>query len=143
MIYGSRGKSVANHFSRILRHIKGPVLLFDQESEVMVGIQDGCEEDVFVLITHSRFRKKDFSIIEKVKKRGLKLCIITNSIHPKFVENADCVLFAHTDSNSFFNSNVGINAICEYLTMLLSIKNEGISKQRLSAIDDALSEERI
>lgn len=71
----------------------------------------------------------------------MRLCLITNMAPSPVTKYADHILLARTDGTSYFNSMVGIFAVCEYLLTLIAERIPDAA-QRLEAIDRYSEDER-
>ena len=95
-------------------------------------------QDVLVYLCVSRFYKTDIHICEAAKAR---LCLVTNTAPSPVTKYADHILLVRTDGASYFNSMVGLSAVCEYLLTLIA-KRIPDTAQRLEVIDRYSEDER-
>lgn len=141
-VFGNRAaRSSADQFSRGLRYIKDNVIFLQHTYDVYPALHGAGQEDVLLFLCISRFYKVDVHICEAAKAAGVRLCLLTNAAPSSVTKYADDILLTYTDGTSYFNSILGISAVCEYLMAQLAQATEGIA-QRLSAIDAYSADER-
>lgn len=110
-------------------------------NDVYPALYGAGSQDVLVYLCISRFYKTDVHICEAAKAAGMRLCLITNMAPSPVTKYADHILLARTDGTSYFNSMVGIFAVCEYLLTLIAERIPDAA-QRLEAIDRYSEDER-
>ena len=141
-IFGNRGaRAEAEHFARGLRYVKDKVIFLQHTNDVYPALYGAGSQDVLVYLCISRFYKTDIHICEAAKAVGMRLCLVTNTAPSPVTKYADHIMIVRTDSTSYFNSMVGISAVCEYLLTLIAEKNPDTA-QRLEAIDRYSEDER-
>lgn len=141
-IFGNRAaRSAAEHFARGLRYVKDSVIFLRHTNDVYPALYGAGSQDVLVYLCISRFYKTDVHICEAAKAAGMRLCLITNMAPSPVTKYADHILLARTDGTSYFNSMVGIFAVCEYLLTLIAERIPDAA-QRLEAIDRYSEDER-
>ncbi len=141
-IFGNRGaRAAAEHFARGLRYVKDNVILLQHTNDVYPALYGAGSQDVLVYLCISRFYKTDIHICEAAKAVGMRLCLVTNTAPSPVTKYADHIMIVRTDSTSYFNSMVGISAVCEYLLTLIA-KRIPDTAQRLEVIDRYSEDER-
>lgn len=141
-IFGNRGaRAAAEHFARGLRYVKDNVIFLRHTNDVYPALYGADSQDVLVYLCVSRFYKTDVRICEAAKAAGMQLCLITNTAPSPVTKYADDILLVRTDGTSYFNSMVGIAAVCEYLLTLIAERTSDTA-QRLEAIDRYSEDER-
>lgn len=141
-VFGSRAaRSSADHFATGLRYIKDNVIYIQHASDLYAALRGADSGDMLLFLCISRFYKEDVGICEAARAAGVWLCLLTNTAPSPVTKYADSILLVQTDCVSYFNSTIGIAAVCEYLLTLLAQETEGTA-QRLAEIDACSAEER-
>ena len=141
-IFGNRAaRSSADQLARGLRYIKDNVIFLQHTYDVYPALHGAGTEDILLFLCVSRFYKADVHICEAAKAAGVRLCLLTNTAPSPVTKYADDLLLVRTDGISYFNSTLGISAVCEYLMARLAQTTEGTA-QRLSDIDAYSADER-
>lgn len=142
-IIGLRGcRGAAAQFSRLLGFMVPHVTcLLDGECVSINALQDVGEHDVVFMFVFARYYKIDIEYLKLAKKKGAKICLITDEIFSPLVSYADVTLLAATDHMSFFNSCVGAVLIGEYLLTLVSRKVD--FQERIQNRDEITKDQRL
>lgn len=141
-IYGSRAtRATADHFARGLRFVRDNVNCIQHSNDIYPALRGGNSEDMLLFLCISRFYTVDVHVCEAAKASGMRLCLLTNTAPSPITKYADNILLTQTVSPSYFNSVLGMSAVCEYLLSLLPQRLEG-TQQRLTEIDAYSSDER-
>ena len=141
-IFGNRGaRAAAEHFARGLRYVKDKVIFLQHTNDVYPALYGAGSQDVLVYLCVSRFYKTDIHICEAAKAAGMRLCLVTNTAPSPVTKYADHIRLVRTDGASYFNSMVGLSAVCEYLLTLIA-KRIPDTAQRLEVIDRYSEDER-
>ncbi|WP_298029521.1 MurR/RpiR family transcriptional regulator [uncultured Dysosmobacter sp.] len=121
-VVGFRGcLGVASQCAWLMRFLLEHVISISDEGPGGIGtLQDIGPEDCMLLFSLSRYYKSDLRLIRLARKRGAKICLITNSVLSPIADLADVMLLAETKHMSFFNSTAALNLISEYLITKLS-----------------------
>lgn len=116
-VVGFRGcAGAAAHFSYIIRLLLNHVICIIEEGPGCISkLQDIGSEDCVVLFSLSRYYKVDLKLAKLAKKRGAKICLITNSLLSPLSDLADELLLVESKPISYFNSVASINLVSEYL----------------------------
>ena len=141
-IFGNRAaRASADQLARSIRYIKDNVIFLQHTYDLYPALHGAGPEDVLLFLCVSRFYKADVQICQAAKAAGVRLCLLTNTAPSPVTKYADDLLLAYTDGISYFNSTLGISAVCEYLVARLAQATEGTA-QRLSDIDAYSADER-
>ncbi len=142
-IIGLRGcRGVASQFSRLLSFmLPGVRCIIDSECVSINALQDAEENDVVLMFVFARYYKIDIDYLELAKKRGVKVCLVTDEVYSPLTAYADVILQAEKDHMSFFNSCIGALTIGEYLLTRLGQKVE--FKERMEMRDELTQYQRL
>ena len=141
-VFGNRAaRSPADQLARGIRYVKDNVIFLQHTYDVYPALHGAGPEDVLLFLCVSRFYKADVHICEAAKAAGVRLCLLTNTAPSPVTKYADDLLLVRTDGISYFNSTLGISAVCEYIMARLAQTTEGTA-QRLSDIDAYSADER-
>lgn len=132
-IIGLRGcRGVAAQFSRLMSFMLPNVIcLQDSECISINALQDAGENDVVLMFVFARYYKIDTAYLELAKKKGAKICLVTDEVFGPLVNYADITLLADTEHMSFFNSSIGAVLLGEYLLTLISRKVDFQERMRI------------
>ena len=121
-VAGFRGcYGTVHHFSWILSILTGRICrIIDESVGGIDQMQRTTERDCAVFFSASRYYKSDLRLARLAKSHGAAVCLITDSILSPLASCADVVLTAEVRQASFFNSTTAMNAVAEYLLMLLT-----------------------
>jgi len=121
-IVGFRGcLGVASQCAWTMRFLLDHVISISDEGPGGIGaLQDIGPEDCMLFFSLSRYYKSDLRLARLARKRGAKICLVTNSVLSPIADLADVMLLAETKHMSFFNSTAALNLISEYLITKLS-----------------------
>lgn len=142
---GFRGcLGTASQFAWLLRFLLDHVVsIHDEGSSAIGSLQDANDEDCVVLFSVSRYYKGDVALARLTKKRGAKLCVVTDSVLSPFGEFADILLVAETQNSSFFHSAMALNLISEYLLTKISLRCSDSYQHRVTERDELTGELRL
>lgn len=143
-IIGFRGgKAPALQLSRTLNFIVDDVFEIVHDSpDAYMKLEALKENDFVILFSFVRHYKMDVDISRHVKKRGAKICVITDTATSTVAKKADIVLLVNNKNISFFNSVMGVSAINEYLLIQFANRNRKSIKRRLNNYDALTKEYR-
>lgn len=144
-IVGFRGcLGVASQCAWLLRFLLDRVVSISDEGPGGVGsLQDANERDCVVFFSLSRYYRSDLRLAELAKKKGAKICLITNSMLSPLSAMADVVLIAESRNVSFFNSTAAMNAISEYLVTKIAQNRPEVYRRRANERDELTKELRL
>lgn len=142
-VIGMRGcKGRAMDFGRLLSFMLPDVyILTDDECVTINQMQDLREDDFVIMFVFSRFYRIDRDYLEMARKRGAKICVVTNDITEKITSYADIVIVTASRGMSFFNSTMAQNMAAEYILTLISGKVD--YKDRIEERDRLTESRRI
>ncbi len=142
-VIGMRGcKGRAMDFGRLLSFMLPDVyILTDDECVTINQMQDLKEDDFVIMFVFSRFYQIDRDYLEMAKKRGAKICVVTNDVTEKIASYADIVIVTASRGMSFFNSTMAQNMAAEYILTLVSGKVD--YKDRIEERDRLTESRRI
>lgn len=142
-VMGLRGcRGTALDFARLLTFMLPNVrCLTDGECASINQLQDIGRDDIFVMFVFPRYYKIDVSCLELVKKKGAYVCIIQSEMSGVLNSYADLMLVAGSAGMSFFNSNIGMMFLMEYVLTLIGRQIE--YNDRLEARDAIIGEQRL
>lgn len=137
LVFGARSTSTnSEHFARMLTHLLPRVLPLPADlSLTMLTVSGASSADVLVLFCKKRYYKSDIALCKLANAVGLRVILITDSILAPVAPYADLILLAKVNGVSFFDSAIGITAIQEYLTQLVSERAEDDVKKRWEITD--------
>lgn len=141
-VIGFRGcRGIANQFAWLMRILLDHVVFIGDEGTGGVGsLQDISCRDCAFFFSVSRYYKSDLRLAQLARKRGAKICVITDSVLSPLADLSDVLLLVETRRISFFQSMSAMNAISEYILSALVQGNEEIYHQKVEE-RDALTEE--
>lgn len=144
-VMGTRSSAgVADHFALGLQYLMDNVSYLEGIHRGMIQTLSGSDEnDTLVLICLSRYYKTDAAICKMAKERGVHLILLSDSAISPIAVYADELLVANLDSGSFFNSEMGLVGITEYLLALLAERKGSVPKERWEFIDAHMEKFRI
>ena len=142
-IIGLRGcRGIALTFSRTLSFMLPNVIcLNDGEGMSISRMQDAAENDAVIMFVFSRYYKTDIKYASLARRKGAKICLITDELSGPIHEYADLTLYVSTSSVSFFHSTIGAAVISEYISTLVSRTAD--YRQRIDERDEITSEQRL
>lgn len=121
-IVGFRGcLGVAVQFAWLLRVLADHVTSISDEGPGGVGsMQSIGAGDCALFFSVSRYYKSDLMLMKLARRRGAKICVVTDSVLSPLAREADVTLTAETRHMSFFNSMAALNMISEYLLTIMA-----------------------
>ena len=93
-----------------------------------------------VFLNFPRYYKVDEKISGILKKNHVKIVLITDSMASPVAKYAWEVLLVETEHCGFFHSMIGVEAVLEYLVILMCWKQPEIFSERLGKRDSILDE---
>ncbi len=121
-VAGFRGcYGTAYHFAWNLRILTGRVTRIADESIGGIDqMQSAAEGDCAVIFSARRYYKSDLRLARLAKEHGAKVCLVSDGVLSPLVRYADVVLTAEVRQASFFNSTTAMDALAEYLLILIT-----------------------
>ena len=137
-IVGFRGcAGSAAHFSYIIRLSLDHVIGITEEGPGCISnLQDIAPDDCMVLFSLSRYYKVDLKMATLAKKRGAKVCLVTNNLLSPFSDLADELLLVEAKPISYFNSVASINLVSESLATRIVQKRADYYRNRATERDE-------
>lgn len=144
-IIGFRGcLGVASQCAWLLRFLLDHIVCISDEGPGAVGsLQDISPKDCVLFFSISRYYKVDLKLAQLARKRGARICLVTNSVLSPLANLADVALLAETKHVSFFNSSAALNLISEYLVTKVAQTLPEEYRQRASERDELTAELRL
>lgn len=142
IVIGLRGgKGSALKFSRLLGHLTSRVeRIIDEGHDSICKLRELDEKDVVIILNFSRYYRIDEKLAQIIKRQKSKIYLITDSLSSPIAKYADKVLLAETEHCGFFHSMIGVEAILEYLLILMCWKDPSAFRERLKERDSILCE---
>lgn len=136
-IVASRANTgVASYFNLLLRH-QVPDVIPTWESSVNV-IDHMCDignEDCVILFSFPRYSEMDRQALQMAEDAGASILVITDRPSAPMARFATVLLTVDVDTNTFFNSYVGVQLVMEILSAGLSRKIGDANAEKLKLID--------
>ena len=136
-IVASRANTgVASYFNLLLRH-QLPDVIPTWESSVNV-IDHMCDigkEDCVIIFSFPRYSEMDRQALQMAEDAGASIIVITDRPSAPMARFATVLLTVDVDTNTFFNSYVGVQLVMEILSAGLSRKMGGANAEKLQLID--------
>ena len=144
-IIGFRGcAGSAAHFSYVIRLLLEHVICITEEGPGCISnLQDIGSDDCVVLFSLSRYYKVDLKLATLAKKRGAKVCLVTNNLLSPLSDLADVLLLVESKPISYFNSVTSINLISEYLLTRIVQKRADHYRDRATERDELTQDLRL
>jgi DNA-binding MurR/RpiR family transcriptional regulator len=127
---------VASYCNLLLRH-QLPDVIPTWESSVNV-IDHMCDigpEDCVVIFSFPRYSEMDRQALQMAEDAGAKILVITDRPSAPMARFATVLLTVDVDTNTFFNSYVGVQLVMEIISAGLSRRVGGANAQKLQLID--------
>lgn len=136
-IVASRANTgVASYCNLLLRH-QLPDVIPTWESSVNV-IDHMCDigsQDGVILFSFPRYSEMDRQALQMAEDAGAKILVITDRPSAPMARYASVLLTVDVDTNTFFNSYVGVQLVMEILSAGLSRRVGGANAEKLQLID--------
>lgn len=136
-IVASRANTgVASYFNLLLRH-QVPDVIPTWESSVNV-IDHMCDigtDDCVILFSFPRYSEMDRQAIQMAEDAGAKIIVVSDRPSAPLAQYATVLLTVDVDTNTFFNSYVGVQLVMEILCAGLSRRVGGANAEKLQLID--------
>lgn len=123
-----------NHsFRMIFDRVK--LLQTTSGSEMFEHIMGIKENDVLIAISFPRYSKRVINAVEYAKQKNADVVAITDSHHSPIAANADQLLIAQSDTNSFVDSLVAPLSIINALIVAISRRKSDELTERLRELE--------
>ena len=136
-IVASRANTgVAAYFNLLLRH-QVPDVIPTWESSVNV-IDHMCDigsKDCVILFSFPRYSQMDMQAMKLAEDAGASIIVITDRPSAPMAQYAKVLLTVDVDTNTFFNSYVGVQLVMEILAAGLSRRVGTANAEKLRLID--------
>lgn len=136
-IVASRANTgVASYFNLLLRH-QLPDVIPTWESSVNV-IDHMCDigpEDCVIIFSFPRYSEMDRQALQMAEDAGANILVITDRPSAPMAQFATVLLTVDVDTNTFFNSYVGVQLVMEILCAGLSRRMGDANAEKLRLID--------
>ena len=137
-VIGFRGcTGVAGQFAWLLRFLVDHVIYIGGEGSGGVGSLQGIQpEDYAFFFSVSRYYRSDLRLAQLAKKRGARICVITDSVLSPVADLADVILLVETQRISFFQPMSAMTLVAEDLISALVQRNESVYRQKAEERDE-------
>lgn len=136
-IVASRANTgVASYFNLLLRHQVSDVIpTWESSVNVIDHMCDIGKEDCVILFSFPRYSEMDRQALQMAEDAGASIIVITDRPSAPLARFATVLLTVDVDTNTFFNSYVGVQLVMEILSAGLSRKMGGANAEKLQLID--------
>ncbi len=136
-IVASRANTgVASYFNLLLRHqLPDVVPTWESSVNVIDHMCDIGKEDCVILFSFPRYSEMDRQALLMAEDAGASIIVITDRPSAPLAQFATVLLTVDVDTNTFFNSYVGVQLVMEILSAGLSRKMGGANAEKLQLID--------
>lgn len=136
-IVASRANSgVAAYFNLLLRHqVTDVIPTWESSVNVIDHMCDIGSEDCVILFSFPRYSEMDRQAMQMAEDAGAKIIVITDRPSAPLARFASVLLTVDVDTNTFFNSYVGVQLVMEILSAGISRKTGGSNAEKLQLID--------
>lgn len=136
-IVASRANTgVASYFNLLLRHQVSDVIpTWESSVNVIDHMCDIGSEDCVILFSFPRYSEMDRQALQMAEDAGASIIVITDRPSAPMARFATVLLTVDVDTNTFFNSYVGVQLVMEILSAGLSRKMGGANAEKLQLID--------
>ena len=136
-IVASRANTgVAAYCNLLLRHQLTDVIpTWESSVNVIDHMCDIGPEDCVILFSFPRYSEMDRQALQMAEDAGAGIIVITDRPSAPLAQFATVLLTVDVDTNTFFNSYVGVQLVMEILCAGLSRKMGGANAEKLRMID--------
>jgi len=141
-IVASRANTgVAAYCNLLLRHQLSDVIpTWESSVNVIDHMCDITREDCVILFSFPRYSEMDRQAMLLAEHAGAKILVITDRPSAPLAQFATALLTVDVDTNTFFNSYVGVQLVMEILCAGLSRRMGGANAEKLQLIDRYIGE---
>lgn len=136
-IVASRANTgVGAYFNLLLRHqVPDVIPTWESSVNVIDHMCDITSEDCVILFSFPRYSEMDHQAMLLAETAGAKIIVITDRPSAPLAQYATVLLTVDVDTNTFFNSYVGVQLVMEILAAGLSRKVGTANAEKLQLID--------
>lgn len=136
-IVASRANTgVASYFNLLLRHQLTDVIpTWESSVNVIDHMCDIGPQDCVILFSFPRYSEMDHQALKMAEDAGAKILVISDRPSAPLAQYATVLLTVDVDTNTFFNSYVGVQLVMEILCAGLSRRVGGANAEKLQLID--------
>ena len=141
-IVASRANTgVAAYCNLLLRHQLSDVIpTWESSVNVIDHLCDIGPEDCVILFSFPRYSEMDHQAVRMAEDAGAKILVITDRPSAPMAQFATALLTVDVDTNTFFNSYVGVQLVMEILCAGLSRRLGDANAEKLRLIDRYIGE---
>ncbi len=127
---------VASYFNLLLRHqVPDVIPTWESSVNVIDHMCDISSEDCVIIFSFPRYSEMDRQALQMAEDAGASVIVITDRPSAPLARYATALLTVDVDTNTFFNSYVGVQLVMEILAAGLSRRVGGASAEKLQLID--------
>lgn len=136
-IVASRANSgVAAYFNLLLRHqVTDVIPTWESSVNVIDHMCDIGKEDCVIVFSFPRYSEMDRQALRMAEDAGASIIVITDRPSAPMAQFATVLLTVDVDTNTFFNSYVGVQLVMEILSAGLSRRMGDANAEKLQLID--------
>ncbi len=136
-IVASRANTgVASYCNLLLRHQLPDVIpTWESSVNVIDHMCDITRQDAVILFSFPRYSEMDRQALQMAEDAGAKILVISDRPSAPLAQYADVLLTVDVDTNTFFNSYVGVELVMEILCAGLSRRMGDANAEKLQLID--------
>ena len=136
-IVASRANTgVASYFNLLLRHQVADVIpTWESSVNVIDHMCDIGKEDCVILFSFPRYSEMDRQAMQLAEDAGAGIIVFTDRPSAPLAQYAKVLFTVDVDTNTFFNSYVGVQLVMEILAAGLSRRMGGANAEKLRMID--------
>ncbi len=141
-IVASRANTgVASYCNLLLRHQLTDVIpTWESSVNVIDHMCDIGSQDCVLLFSFPRYSEMDRQAMQMAEDAGAKILVVTDRPSAPLAQYATVLLTVDVDTNTFFNSYVGVQLVMEILCAGLSRRVGQASAEKLKLIDRYIGE---
>ena len=141
-IVASRANTgVASYCNLLLRHQLTDVIpTWESSVNVIDHLCDIGPEDCVILFSFPRYSEMDRQAVRMAEDAGARILVITDRPSAPLAQFATALLTVDVDTNTFFNSYVGVQLVMEILCAGLSKRMGDANAEKLRLIDRYIGE---
>ena len=127
---------VASYFNLLLRHqVTDVIPTWESSVNVIDHMCDIGKEDCVILFSFPRYSEMDRQAMQLAEDAGAGIIVITDRPSAPLAQYAKVLFTVDVDTNTFFNSYVGVQLVMEILSAGLSRRMGGANAEKLRMID--------
>lgn len=136
-IVASRANTgVASYFNLLLRHQVSDVIpTWESSVNVIDHMIDIDSNDCVIIFSFPRYSEMDRQALQMAEDAGARVIVITDRPSAPMAQYATALLTVDVDTNTFFNSYVGVQLVMEILATGLSRRVGAANAEKLQLID--------